>query len=95
MSRPKIKKTSWERVTNELVCSFALDDCPRCKGDGVYATSTEEPLLIDGGAQVALNKLVMCPCADAPFKLYYSNGRLRRNRRGQLEFRAVAMDVVP
>jgi hypothetical protein len=80
MSRPKIKRRDkWNRVTNELVCAFAVDDCPRCGGTGVIDKDTMPHV---------------CKCADIPFKEAYA-GRLRRHGSGRLEFREVAMDVVP
>ncbi len=81
MSRPKRKsRIQWHRVTNELVLSFAVKDCPRCSGAGMFTTQ------VNGGEQ----RPVMCACVDAPFKKEYE-GRLRRTDQGRLEYREMSV----
>ena len=74
------QRNNWQRVSNELVLSFALKDCERCEGKGMFtATGT------DGET-----KPFVCGCCDAPFKKAYE-GRLRRMKTGRLEFRPLAV----
>jgi hypothetical protein len=71
---------AWQRVTNELVMQFALKDCEKCEGKGMFTVSDK-----DNTRRVA----AMCDCVDAPFKKEYA-GRLRRTKEGRLEFKPLA-----
>ena len=71
----------WTRVTNELVMTFALKDCPKCEGIGAVHIDDQT---------TGERRTLVCPCADAPFKAEYA-GRLRRNeKRRCLEIRGLA-----
>ena len=75
------KRNPWRRVTNELVMTFALKDCPKCEGIGAVHITDEA---------TGERRTLVCPCADAPFKAEYA-GRLRRNdKRRCLEIRGLA-----
>jgi len=71
VSRPKLAAAKkpvrrWLPVTNGLVASFALDDCPRCDGKG----------WLDQGADIEQQ---ICPCANHAFQERYSpHGDLAR-----------------
>lgn len=72
------RANGWQRVTNELVISFARKDCIDCKGAGVLVGKDD--------------RRRPCPCCDAPFKEAHT-GRLRRMDNGRLEFRPLAASV--
>lgn len=74
------RRNNWQRVTNELVITFALKDCERCEGAGFFTAQVN-----DGE-----KRPIVCACCDAPFKKAYE-GRLRRLKNGMLEFKPLAV----
>lgn len=61
----KPSKQQWLRVTNEFVCSFAVNGCPNCDGEGCIGNDLEG--------------YTICSCAALAFRReYVETGRVRQ-----------------